>query len=361
MVKDQNVAGLSREYIIHPGETLKEILEDRNMSQKELSVRTGVSEKHVSTVINGQKNISPSFARKLYYALGIETEFWLNLQSNYDRELLEYEELHNISKEELDILKNLKEVLVKWKEYGWIESNSDSVTTVLNMRRLLGISNLCDIPKIRFSASFRLQKNSTVLDPYVLFAWQRMCELMSKDTVILPKADLQLLKNKIAEIKDTMFLKEEDIPERLEKIFAECGILFKIVPFFKGAPVQGLVKKTAEGQIILCITLRQKFADIFWFTLFHEIAHILKNDETKDYLDYESADTEAESEADKMAGDLLIDPESYAEFLNKKNYVSLTSVHDFAKNQNVQDYIVLGRLMREGIVAWSARPRYDWL
>ena len=77
MVKEKNSVGLSREFIIHPGETIAEILEDRDMTQRELAVRTGVTEKHISTVINGQKNISAAFARKLEYALGIETSGYL--------------------------------------------------------------------------------------------------------------------------------------------------------------------------------------------------------------------------------------------------------------------------------------------
>ena len=54
--------GLSREYIIHPGESLAEAIIDRGMSQHDLAVRTGMTEKHISTVIAGQKNISPAFA-----------------------------------------------------------------------------------------------------------------------------------------------------------------------------------------------------------------------------------------------------------------------------------------------------------
>ena len=53
------------ELLIHPGETILEIIQDRNISQKELAIRTGFSEKHVSTVINGQKNISAEFAMRL--------------------------------------------------------------------------------------------------------------------------------------------------------------------------------------------------------------------------------------------------------------------------------------------------------
>lgn len=82
--------GLSHNFIIHPGETIAEFLEERNMSQKELAIRCGVSEKHISTVISGQKNISVDFAKKLEYAFGIDAIFWINLQTNYDKELLEY-------------------------------------------------------------------------------------------------------------------------------------------------------------------------------------------------------------------------------------------------------------------------------
>ena len=76
MEKEKNSVGLSSDYIIHPGETLAEVLEDREMTQRELAVRTGMTEKHISTVIHGQKGISVAFARKLEYALGIEAVFW---------------------------------------------------------------------------------------------------------------------------------------------------------------------------------------------------------------------------------------------------------------------------------------------
>ena len=95
--------GLSRDLIIHPGETIAEVIEERGMSQRELAIRTGMTEKHISTVISGQKNISPLFARRLEYALGIDASFWMNLQNNYDEEILSYEEIHAISDEEFTL------------------------------------------------------------------------------------------------------------------------------------------------------------------------------------------------------------------------------------------------------------------
>jgi HTH-type transcriptional regulator/antitoxin HigA len=83
---EEKMNHISREFIIHPGETLKEILEDRNMSQRELAIRTGVKEAHISKLVNCLAPISVSFAKRLEDVLGIEATFWINLQQNYEKE-----------------------------------------------------------------------------------------------------------------------------------------------------------------------------------------------------------------------------------------------------------------------------------
>ena len=101
------MSGLSREMIIHPGETLREVLEERNMSQQELAKRTDMSGKHISTVLSGEKGISVSFAKKLEYALSIDADFWIRLQSEYEKEIYEFEEHNLIDTKELEIAKTL--------------------------------------------------------------------------------------------------------------------------------------------------------------------------------------------------------------------------------------------------------------
>jgi HTH-type transcriptional regulator/antitoxin HigA len=81
---------ISIDFIIHPGETINDILNDRGIGQKELAIRTGVSPKHISAIVNGKANISTEFAKSLEYAFGIPTSFWINLQANYEREMCEY-------------------------------------------------------------------------------------------------------------------------------------------------------------------------------------------------------------------------------------------------------------------------------
>lgn len=360
MAKEKSSVGLSRDYIIHPGETLAEVIEDREMTQRELAVRTGMTEKHISTVIHGQKNISAAFARKLEYALGIETSFWMNLQVNYDREILEFEEVNNITEEELGILKNLKEVTDVWISFGWLDSEVNAPAMVLDLRRIFEISNLLDTPKISYAAAYRAQSKNANVDPYVLFAWQRMCELLTKNIKIADRIDVEKLKNKIPDIKRVMFMRANQIQKKLSDIFSECGIAFRIVPNFTGAPVQGFIKKTEDGALILCMTLRQKFADIFWFTLFHEIAHILNGDTKHEFIDFDSVSGDAEAKADSMAGEFLIDPKAYKAFVVSEGYKRTGGIERFACSQNVKDYIVQGRLMKEEIIPWKARPRYEW-
>ena len=127
--------GLSLELIVHPGETIKELLNDKNMNQEELAIRTGYSAKHISEVLSGKKSISSKFANSLEYVFNIPTEFWINLQGIYDKELLELEKLNNIKEEEFIILNELKDIVKYCENYNIIDKHF--------------ISNMGDIKKAK--------------------------------------------------------------------------------------------------------------------------------------------------------------------------------------------------------------------
>lgn len=78
--------GISRDLIIHPGETIADILDERGITQAELAARTGVTPEDISMVISGKKDISAKFAMSLEYALNVSMNFWINLQMHYDAE-----------------------------------------------------------------------------------------------------------------------------------------------------------------------------------------------------------------------------------------------------------------------------------
>ena len=68
---------------IPPGEVLEEELEARGMTQKELATRMGRPAQAINEIIRGKKAITPETAIGLEGVLGIDAEFWTNLESSY--------------------------------------------------------------------------------------------------------------------------------------------------------------------------------------------------------------------------------------------------------------------------------------
>lgn len=75
------------EMLIHPGLTLEEVLEDRNITIDELSIKTNISIDLLNSIIGGKASIDKNIATKLQNSLSIDASFWLNLQSYYDKDL----------------------------------------------------------------------------------------------------------------------------------------------------------------------------------------------------------------------------------------------------------------------------------
>ncbi len=94
--------------IFHPGEHIKDELEARGMSQKELASKMGVSKSEVSQLVNGHRNISALAAVLLEKALGIDAEFWMNLQVRYDIDEVKKKMQQSIKSAKIPVTKKLQ-------------------------------------------------------------------------------------------------------------------------------------------------------------------------------------------------------------------------------------------------------------
>lgn len=70
-----------------PGTTIREQLEDCEMTQKEFAIRMDMSEKHISQLINGKVHLTHNVALRLELVLGISASFWNNLEARYRAKL----------------------------------------------------------------------------------------------------------------------------------------------------------------------------------------------------------------------------------------------------------------------------------
>ncbi|HZR03786.1 MAG TPA: HigA family addiction module antitoxin [Burkholderiales bacterium] len=74
---------------IHPGEFLKEILEDRSISQAQFARAIGVAPMRISHIVKGARPVSAELALLFGRALGQSPQYWLNLQAAYDLKIAE--------------------------------------------------------------------------------------------------------------------------------------------------------------------------------------------------------------------------------------------------------------------------------
>jgi addiction module HigA family antidote len=72
----------------HPGEVIREEIKTRGIKQQELARQMGIAKTVISEIINGKRNLTPMLSLNLEKVLGINAEFWMNFQMQYEIDLI---------------------------------------------------------------------------------------------------------------------------------------------------------------------------------------------------------------------------------------------------------------------------------
>ena len=85
---------------IHPGEILlEEFLNPMDISQYRLAKDLSVDPRRINEIVHGKRAISADTALRLGRYFSMSPQFWLNLQSHYDLEVLDMESGEQIQRE----------------------------------------------------------------------------------------------------------------------------------------------------------------------------------------------------------------------------------------------------------------------
>ena len=128
-----------------------------------------------------------------------------------------------------------------------------------------------------------------------------------------------------------------------------------VLPYLANSLVSGVTKWIAnENCVMIAVNDCGKDADRIWFSIFHELGHAMKNHKRHLTISYEKDQIEDEDEiaANKFAKELLINEDDYIEFISRRVFTE-ASIKTFAKKEQVADFIVLGRLQKDGLVPWE--------
>ena len=74
---------------VHPGDFIKEILDEIAMSQAAFARAIGVSPMRISHIIKGTRPVTAELAFLIGKAFGQSPQYWLNLQTDYDLKIAE--------------------------------------------------------------------------------------------------------------------------------------------------------------------------------------------------------------------------------------------------------------------------------
>jgi len=336
---------------IHPGSYIADIIEDMEISQAEFAARMGTTTKTLSCLLNGQANISNDLAKKLSVMLGTSIDIWLNLQSTYDKKLIEIQQVKDFEEQE---------EVAKAIDYKYFVELA-GLPSAKSMRER--VANLCKY--------FKISDLRIMLEPDFLVNYRTGISNISEKNIINSKAWIQTainvsqsietesynpekLKSYLPEIRSMTIQKPEVFLPRMREIFAQCGVAFVLLPHLKNSGVNGAVKWMNDERVVLAINNRGLDADKFWFSLFHEIRHVLQRKIKTVFVSYNEkemmdANDKLEADANNFASNYLISVAALRRFAPSK-YTSDNEIVAFANSIGIHPGIVAGRLQHEKII-----------
>lgn len=339
----------------HPGEYLREWLEENNMTSKELALRLGGKpEKTISNILTGKSAITPEMAEALSYVTSVPSHMWNNLQAKYNGYLASQTigDAHEAQWDTWGACFPYKEMVKR----GWIPdlSSLGKGEKVRQLLAFLGISHSSSFEMIYgdLLPQFRLTKGASH-DPYATAVWLRQGQILAKQRTLVGQFDREQVEQSIHRLKEVL-MDANQSKGKLEELASELGIALIILPQLPKASISG-VAMWVGGTPTIVLSGKGKRHDMFVFNFFHELGHILlhrgRNQQARIFVDDASesvSGSKEELEANNFASDLLIPASEIAQCSLTK-----TAISQLARRYKVHPCVVLGRLVREKRISWE--------
>jgi len=352
--------------LVTPGEIIKEELEARGWTQKDLADIMRRPEQTISQIVTAGKQITDQTPLELAAAFGTSAQFWSNLEATYRLRLAAKSARDDAIARRSRLYSMLPIADVTKK--GWIKACDDVAEMETEVCRFLGISDLGQPVVLAEGVCFRGSAGKPV-DSLARVAWLKRVENLARETSV-GRFSLQRLRGQgLASL-----LSLTDSPEGVGRVaasLADCGVCFFIVPHLHKTYLDGAAFPLGEKRVV-AISLRYDRIDCFWFTLMHELAHLIRDPKVgyADSFSKEGAGTVDEAERDegadpeedlanRTAQDWLVPRRDYSNFVRKcRRRFSWAKIEAFAGSINRHPAIVLGRLMHDKHVGFNSHRRH---
>jgi HTH-type transcriptional regulator / antitoxin HigA len=340
------------DYVSPPGDTLRDVLEERSMSQAELAERTGRPQKTISEIINGKAAITSDTALQLEHVLSIPAQFWTQREQNYQDFLARQRRRDRLEKQKEWADKFPYKDMAK---LGWVEGTKDKIQQCLNLLNFFAIASPEQLEKHWDNRAFAFRKSVAFeSDGFATIAWLQKGELESKK-INVPPYNATKFKKTLDEIRALTIQPQAVFLPKIIALSAEAGVAVVFTPELPKTRVCGVTRWLNPTSPLIQMSFRYKSNDHFWFTFFHEAKHVLQ--ELKDEIILESSDgydpnSPIEQEANQFSANHLISPIDLERFVSKNRFSKIT-IEQFAAEVGIHPGIVVGRLQHGNLLPQS--------
>jgi len=327
----------------HPGYYIKELVDQSGLTQEDFAKRLDTTPKNLSLLIRGEQSMSIDMAVKLSRMEGTSINYWLNIQKTFDSLLAKFKSDQELEAER-EAFRHLDYSYFQ-KEYGLPSLSGKTDEQIEKLRRFLKVSSLSALRKREMSVVFRASTGE--LSDAEMIRANAMVEIAVNRTLMVEglRYDRKTFLKQV-EYAKTLTTDHENFFPELRAALYTAGVIFIILPHMPGATINGASKRVGRS-VMLMVSDRRTYADSFWFTMFHEMGHILHGDFG---ISFENETGEIEEEADHFAREQLIPEKEYQQFISQGQYDKV-SILSFSNTIDRDPGLVVGRLQNDGKIS----------
>ncbi len=340
----------------HPGYFLREELDARGWSQRDLAYILGIPEQAVNMIVAGKRGISPEMAKSLGVAFEVHPDLFANLQRAYDMSRARDPDPGVKRRARLQSVYPVREMIRR----GWIQ-DTDAALLEAQIVRFFEVNGTDEIPHLAHAAKKTHYDEIAPTQVAWLFRVKQIARGLS-----VTKYSEKALRDALPRLHNLRIEPEE--ARHVPRILAECGVRFVLVETLPNAKIDGVCFWLDKQSPVIGMSTRYDRIDNFWFVLGHEIEHVLRRHGQKQ----EMIDAELEGEragegpsvpeeervANAAGADFCVPKIEMDSFYVRKNpFFSERDVLGFARRLQLHPGLVVGQIQKR-TERWDFLRRY---
>ena len=350
------------DYAVVPGDTLQETIDELGMTQRELASRTGLTGKTINRIIKGKDPITADTACKLEIATGVPASLWNNLERHFREQKARLEQRNRLANSYEWVKQTFP--IAELRRRGLISASSAQVDVVESVLKFFGTASPEAWEKANANALALFRRSKRLVARHgVATTWLRLAEIEAHK-VACEQFSAERFREALDRIRPLVRVQKPGFDEQMQSECASAGVALVFVPEFKGGGINGATRWLSPDRAMIALSIRGRFADIFWFTFFHKAAHVLKHNKKCLFVEAGGASSdvaELEQEANQFASDFLVPRSEQSQLLKLKTSQAITA---FARKHGVHPGIIVGQLAHRDPRAYSRfaelRTKFEW-